>query len=174
MNAVLLDACVLYPSVMRELLLGAAEQGLFRPLWTARILEEWRHAARRNGIGAQGDIEIALLTSAWPKALVAMDEKLEARLVLPDRHDRHVLAAAISGGAAELLTRNLKDFPTRILARHGIVRREPDGFMLEMADELHGIVADVHRKAEVMASAKVPRRLLLKKAGLPRLGKYFQ
>ena len=32
---VLIDACVLYPTVMRELVLGAAGQGLFTPLWVA-------------------------------------------------------------------------------------------------------------------------------------------
>ncbi|MEN8935202.1 MAG: PIN domain-containing protein, partial [Planktotalea arctica] len=38
----LLDTCVLYPTVMREMLIGAARAGAFEPLWSARILEEWR------------------------------------------------------------------------------------------------------------------------------------
>lgn len=173
MNRVLLDACVLYPSITRALLIGAANAGLFQPLWSARILDEWQHTAARRGVGPQADIEIALLRANWPKAEVLPDEELTARLVLPDRNDRHVFAAAITGGAHELLTRNLKDFPPRVLARSGIIRREPDGFLLEMAEGMAAVVDDVHHKAEAMAGAKIARRSLLKKAGLPRLGKYF-
>jgi hypothetical protein len=174
MNRVLLDACVLFPSVTRELLIGAARVGLYEPVWSAKIIEEWRYAAKRTGVGAQADIEIALLRADWPRAEIAADEALEAQLSLPDRHDRHVLAAAINGGAAELLTRNLKDFPTRVLARHGIIRREPDGFLREMAGELHGVVDVVHQRAEAMAGQALGRRSLLKKAGLPKLGKFFE
>jgi len=171
---VLLDACVIYPSVMREVLLGAAKQGQFTPLWSSRILEEWRHSAQRNGVGPMANIEIALVRAGWPQAEIAPDAALEARLVLPDRHDRHVLAAAISGKAEVLLTRNLKDFPTKVLPRHNILLREPDGFLLEMAPALEGVVNEVHRKAESMAGKPLNRRNLLKKAGMPRLGKNMQ
>ena len=30
---ILLDACVLYPTVLREILIGVAARGLYRPLW---------------------------------------------------------------------------------------------------------------------------------------------
>src|SRR5690606_10011196 len=30
-----LDACVLYPTVLREILIGAADAGLYAPLWSA-------------------------------------------------------------------------------------------------------------------------------------------
>ena len=174
MNRVLLDACVLFPSIPRALLIGAAEKGLFQPLWSARILEEWRRAALRLGVGPEAEIEIALLRAAWPMAEVGQNAEAEARLVLPDVNDRHVLAAAITGGAAELLTQNLKDFPTRVLARHGVVRREPDGFLLEMAAEIEDVVAAVHQQAEARAGTDFTMRAMLKKARLPRLGKYFQ
>ena len=32
-----LDACVLYPTVLREILLGLAKEGLFEPVWSERI-----------------------------------------------------------------------------------------------------------------------------------------
>ena len=44
---VLIDTCVLYPTVMRELLLGCAAKGLYEPRWSARISEEWARAAAR-------------------------------------------------------------------------------------------------------------------------------
>lgn len=168
-----MDACILFPNVTRALLMGAATQGLFEPLWSARILEEWRRAGHRCGVGPQAEIEIALLKATWPNAEIPADEDLEASLVLPDVDDRHVLAAAITGRAEELLTRNLKDFPTRVLSRHRIVRRDPDGFLLEMAEDLEGVVMQVHEQAQRMANENMTPRALLKKARLPRLGKYF-
>ena len=64
---VLIDTCVLYPTVMRQMLLGAAEHGLFTPLWSDQILEEWARAARKIGPTgeAQARSEIALLKVRW-------------------------------------------------------------------------------------------------------------
>ena len=68
----LLDACVIYPTVMREMLLGVARTGAYTPLWSARILEEWARAARK--LGPEGEAiargEIAMLEAAFPKASV--------------------------------------------------------------------------------------------------------
>ena len=44
-----LDTCVLFPTVMREMLLGAANITGWTPLWSGRILEEWARAARKIG-----------------------------------------------------------------------------------------------------------------------------
>lgn len=43
-----LDACVLYPVELRNLLLCVAEQGLYRPLWTEKILSEMRRSILRQ------------------------------------------------------------------------------------------------------------------------------
>ena len=57
---VLIDACVLYPTVMREVILGAARLGLFEPRWSDRILEEWARATVKLGpeaeVFARGEI----------------------------------------------------------------------------------------------------------------------
>lgn len=110
---VLLDACVLFPSRLRAILLGAAAAGGFVPLWSPRILEEWARATRRlpEGAEAVARAEIAELQRRWPTALVAAPEGLEDQLSLPDSDDRHVLAAAIAGDADVLLTLNRADFP---------------------------------------------------------------
>jgi predicted nucleic acid-binding protein len=173
---VALDACVLFPTVLREVLLGAAAAGGFAPLWSARILEEWARATRRLPEGAEAVArrEIAVLRGAWPGAEVPADPDLEARLSLPDPDDRHVLATAIAGGAEVLMTRNRADFPTRTLARHGLVLREPDGFLTELADEgvdMGAVAAAVQARAEAASGRAQPLRPLLKRAGLPRLGK---
>ena len=174
---VLLDACVLYPTVMREVLLAVAAQGLYQPLWSARILEEWARAARK--IGPEGETlargDIALLRANWPKAEVLPHPGLEARLWLPDEHDIHVLAAAIAGSADILLTVNAQDFPRNILAEEGLERRDPDGFLWQLwsdhPDAVAQAVHNVQKTAETLSGQPQPLRKLLKKAHLPRLGK---
>lgn len=46
-----------------------------------------------------------------PDAIVSGYESLIPTLVLPDPHDRHVLAAAIHGGASVIATCNLRTSP---------------------------------------------------------------
>jgi predicted nucleic acid-binding protein len=172
---VLLDANVLAPSVLRETLLGAAAAGGFTPLWSARILEEWARAARRMPEGAEAVARaaIAALRARWPEAEVAADPSLEARLALPDPHDVHVLAAAMTGRAAILLTCNRRDFPPRTLARHGLLVRDPDGFLLELHHErgLQAVAEAVRERAEAISGRPQALRPMLKRAGLPRLGR---
>jgi predicted nucleic acid-binding protein len=173
---VVLDACVLFPTVMREMLLGAAAAGGFVPLWSDRLLEEWARAARRlpEGAEAVARTEIALLRMAWPAAEVAADADLVERLSLPDPADRHVLATAIAGQADVLLTLNRRDFPGRALARHGILLREPDGLLVELIGEgidVGGVADAVRRQAERASGRPQALRPMLKRAGLPRLGK---
>jgi predicted nucleic acid-binding protein len=173
---VTLDACVLFPTVLREMLLGAAAAGAFAPVWSPRILEEWARATRRlpGDAEARARAEIALLRAAWPAAEVAPDDALTDSLSLPDPDDRHVLAAAIAGGARALVTLNRTDFPTRTLARHGLILREPDGFLAELHAEGHdlaAVAAAVRARAERASGRPRPLRPLLKRAGLPRLGK---
>ncbi len=174
---ILIDACVLYPTVLRELVLGLAASGGFAPLWSARILEEWRRAALRqseeDGVIAEG--EIAVVKARFPDAMVSVDPATEARLSLPDPDDIHVLAAAVDGGADTLMTLNLRDFPTNALAAEGIFRRDPDGVLLEAyhADEavLREVMSEVLARAARHGIDTTNPRALLKKARVPRLGK---
>ncbi|GHA53201.1 PIN domain-containing protein [Amylibacter ulvae] len=174
-----LDACVLYPTVMREVLLGAASKGLFTPLWSVRIIGEWQRAAVRNGddIGASAGVEIALLGANWPDASVTIDKFVGDEIWLPDPDDVHVLQAAIAGQADAIITANIKDFPTRVLSNHGILRRDPDGFLLELAQnhptEMDGVVGDVLARAIAISGEDQDLRKLLKRTRLPRLAKYM-
>lgn len=173
----LLDACVLYPTVLREILLGVAAEGLFRPLWSARILEEWARAARKIGPTgeAQARAEIALLRAAWPGAEIAVPDGIEARLWLPDAADVHVLAAAVAGQAEILVTLNLRDFPRRSTEPEGVAAEAPDAFLMAQwlahPQTVSAVVARVHAEAERLSGETMPPRALLKRARLPRLGK---
>ncbi|MCH2248859.1 MAG: PIN domain-containing protein [Cognatishimia sp.] len=173
----LLDTCVIYPTVMREMLLGVAKTGAFTPLWSARILEEWARAARKSGPDgeAQARAEIALAKAAWPRAEVTWRPSLEARLYLPDVADIHVLAAAIDGSADAIITLNAKDFPRNLLAEEGLERRDPDSLLHEIwthSPEAVSNVADrVLAEANRLSGESWTIRPLLKKARLPRLAK---
>ncbi|TDK50796.1 RSP_2648 family PIN domain-containing protein [Antarcticimicrobium luteum] len=174
---IVLDTCVLYPTVMREMLLGAARLGHYTPLWSTRILEEWARAARK--LGPTGEVqargEIALLRAAWPGAELPPAPGIEARLWLPDPADLHVLAIAVAGSADAILTLNRQDFPRNILAEEGLERIEPDGFLyglwLKDPNGLADIGARVLAQANAMAGGVWEIRALMKKARLPRLGK---
>jgi len=174
---VLLDACVLFPTLMREMLLGAAAEGAFQPLWSERILEEWARATRKLPEGSEGiaRAEIALIKVDWPDAMIMPNPANEASLWLPDPNDVHVLAAAITGRADVLMTLNRHDFPGRTLAAHNILRRDPDGVLFEFAQENPAAIARVSAKviarAEAASGHNQPSRPLLKRAGLPRLAR---
>lgn len=173
----ILDANVLYPTVLREILIGVARAGLYRPLWSDRILEEWARATVKLGPGAE-DVargEIAALRAAFPEAAVVPRPAIEARLHLPDPADIHVLAAAIAGGADLIVTFNAQDFPRAALAEEGIARMDPDQFLRDLDDRapraVRAAVEKVRATAERLSGEPQPLRALLKRARLPRLGK---
>ncbi|UWQ80663.1 PIN domain-containing protein [Leisingera sp. S132] len=173
----LLDTCVLYPTVMREMLLGAARLGHFTPLWSARILGEWERAAVKLGPAgaAQAKAEIALIRAGWPKAEIAPAPGIESRLWLPDSADTHVLAAAIAGHADAIVTVNNKDFPRHTLAEEGLERLGPDellyGIWLQDNAGMEALGAEVLAEANRLSGGSWEIRPLLKKARLPRLAK---
>ena len=174
---VVLDTCVLFPTVMRAMLLGVAARGHFTPLWSARILEEWYHAAAKLGpVGQdQASAEIALLRADWAGAELPPAPGLEARLWLPDVNDIHVLATAVSGSAEAIITLNAKDFPRRELADQGLQRIDPDGFPYQfwLADQsgVAAVGAGVLEQANHLSGQHWELRGLMKKARLPRLAK---
>ncbi|TQS72600.1 PIN domain-containing protein [Rhodobacteraceae bacterium] len=172
-----LDACVIYPTVLREILLGLAKAGLYQPLWSARILEEWARAAARRNPGdeiiARG--AIAMMRADFPAAEVARHTGLEARLHLPDENDIHVFATAIAGGADAIITVNAQDFPRGILAGEGLERRDPDGLIWalwsEAPDTVAAVIETVRAEAERLSGTPQPLRPLLKRVRLPRVAK---
>jgi hypothetical protein len=110
----LFDACVFYKAPLRDLLVELSALGLFRAKWTDRIQEEWITnllTNRSDLTREQLDRTKQLMTQAVLDCLVRDFETLEPSLELPDRNDRHVLAAAIHCKADVIVTFNLKDFP---------------------------------------------------------------
>ena len=174
---VLLDACVLFPAVLRDILLGCARAGLFSPCWSPRILAEWAHTAQRRGpdAGTAAVAAITALRAAFPDAETLPDAATETLLDLPDPADAHVLAAALAARADLLVTQNLRDFPARALAPHGLRAQSPDDFLMTLwlaePETVATAVAAVQTETARHSGRPQPLRPLLKRAKLPRLGK---
>jgi hypothetical protein len=136
-STVILDACVLYPAPLRDLLLWLAVTGLCRPRWTEMIHQEWMESLLKERPDlARNRLERTreLMNQAVPDCLVAGHEGLIPGLSLPDPDDRHVLAAAIHGCAETIVTYNLTDFPATALTTHGIRAQHPDEFIAHLLD----------------------------------------
>jgi predicted nucleic acid-binding protein len=143
---VLYDACVLYPAPLRDLLLRLSAKGLVQARWSDQILDE----AFRNILDNRPELHASqlqrtreLMNKAIPGALVTGYEGLIAGLTLPDRDDRHVLAAAIRSGAQVIVTANLSDFPADKLMTYGIEAQHPDEFVMHQLDLAVGVVCNV-------------------------------
>lgn len=176
MKAVL-DACVIYPTVLREILLGVAAKGLYEALWSDRILREWTRATAKLGplAQAQAETEANLMRAAFPRGFVREQPNIESRLLLPDPNDVHVLAIAIAGHADCIVTFNAQDFPRHSLAEEGIERRDPDGLLWQLwsfhPTEVTEVVKHVHATAQAMKGEPIALKSLLKRAQLPKLAK---
>ncbi|MCB0124902.1 MAG: PIN domain-containing protein [Caldilineaceae bacterium] len=129
---VFLDANVLYPAGLRDFLMRLTLQGLYHARWSAPVHEEWMQAVLRDFPDLtyqQLERTRDLMNRYAVGSLVTGFEHRIEQLSLPDPDDRHVLAAAIHGKAAVILTRNLKDFPALALTPHGIRAEAPDPFI---------------------------------------------
>lgn len=131
---VVYDACVLYPSTLRDLLIRLAQADLVRARWTDQILDEVFNNLKED----RPDLEPAklgrtrrLMVAAVRDCLVQRYEPLVAGLQLPDEKDRHVLAAAIKARAQAIVTTNLRDFPADALHVWGVEPQHPDQFVID-------------------------------------------
>jgi hypothetical protein len=144
-----LDASVLYPGRLRDLLMHLAMRHLFQPRWSARVQDEWIAALMRD----RPDLAAAplqrvrgLMEHHINDALVSGYEPIVDQLTLPDANDRHVLAAAIHGGAKVIVTANLRDFPADALSPHHIEPVHPDIFVSRLLEAEPAEVIDALHK----------------------------
>lgn len=147
--AALLDANVLYPAPLRDLLIQLAQTNLFKAKWTADIHREWIEALLRNEPRRErATLERTrdLMDRAVRDCLVTGYEPLIEALALPDQEDRHVLAAAIAGRCDVIVTQNLKDFPAEALAPYGMEAQHPDEFLSNHLGLAPGVFCEAVRK----------------------------
>jgi hypothetical protein len=119
----ILDACVLYPPALRDLLMWLATVSAFAPRWTEQIHDEWiRNVLKDNPEIPHAQLARTrrLMDAVNPASVVSGYEEYIPTLHLPDPDDRHVLAAAIQAGAPHIVTFNLSDFPDTALTPYGV------------------------------------------------------
>lgn len=136
---VVYDACVLYPVRLRDFLLraGYTPQLNLRARTSPTILDELGRALVKNGameagrwLSHRGQIEGAIADF-----IVDGYEKLIDSIELPDRDDRHVVAAALRCQASAVITFNLADFPAEALEPFDIEAIHPDDFCLSLIEQ---------------------------------------
>lgn len=138
----ILDACILYPPSLRDLLMWLATVEAYKPRLTEEIHAEWIRNVLADHPGvtpAQLDRTRRLMNQAAPNCLVSGYERHITTLSLLDANDRHVLAAAIEASAAVIVTFNLTDFPTATLQTYGIEPAHPDLFLSALFDDEPGL-----------------------------------
>jgi predicted nucleic acid-binding protein len=132
---VLLDSCVLYPYELRDLLLEAAHEHLYRVHWSPRILQDTvRNLLEDERTTPEKASRFcAAMERAFPEAQVAPPAGLADQLGC-DPGDRHVLAAAIAAKAEVIVTLNVRHFPVEVLSPLGIEAVSPDQFLCNLLD----------------------------------------
>jgi predicted nucleic acid-binding protein len=130
-----LDACVLVPMALCDLLLRLAEEpALYRPLWSERILTEMTKALKTKLPRSSEEVawRRQQMKEAFPEAMVTVPSALlKAVECIPDKSDRHVLAAAIVAHANTIITQNSRHFPKECCEKYGVVCQKPDDFLID-------------------------------------------
>jgi len=127
MFSAVLDTCVLWPSLQRDVLLSLSIEGLYRPLWSQAILSELEYheaqklikrGAMEDQAAASASHLITQMTNAFDDACVYGWESLEGSFGLPDPDDEHLVAAAVVGGAEAIVSDNISDLPVGKVPDH--------------------------------------------------------
>lgn len=129
-----LDACVLVPINLTDVMLRLASAKIFRPLWSADVLAEVQRTLPKVGVEeTRAEQRINVMRSYFLDAEVTGYQELIPRMSC-DQKDRHILAAAVRANAEVIVTVNLKHFPKTALAPYDIEAVHPDNFLLDQLD----------------------------------------
>ena len=167
----LLDANVLYPAGLRDVLLRLADRYLYAPLWSADIHAEWMQSLLADRPDLDREVlerTRAAMDRHFPEAAVTGYQAVAAGLDLPDAGDRHVLAAAVHAGADVIVTANLRDFPADRLAPYALTAQHPDAFVAGLFETEPGGVLEAVRshRAALRNPARSPDEHLAALEGL--------
>jgi predicted nucleic acid-binding protein len=144
----LLDASVLHPWVVCDLLLRLADRGLLRPAWSAEILGELvgSLARRRPEHEERYRRRRERMEAAFAEAMTHQPGRSESAVqdeVGPG--DRHVVAAAFAANADVIVTNNVRHLAPEHLADSGLLVQTADEFLV------HQWWLDPHGVDEVLA-----------------------
>jgi predicted nucleic acid-binding protein len=133
-----------------------AWQGLYAAKWTKEIDQEWVNALKRDRPDLS-DEKIRYRLDNMHRAIpdweipISRYKKLIPIIHLPDKNDRHVLAAAITGHADCIVTKNTKDFPVSAVEQYGVEILHPDDFVLLQItlDSIQSLTAIKHLRGRM-------------------------
>lgn len=173
-----LDTNVVYPVIIRDILFWFAFYDLYTPKWSEHIFDEWKKVMIEKGVSEEEATKrINKANSAFPDALVQHYKGLIEQLELPDKNDRHVLAAAIKTNASIIVTNNSKDFPADYLQSFNLRVKTADDFLTDIIDlnQEHAVAAFkemvLHKKNPKQDEFEVLN--LLRNAGLNDTANYL-
>lgn len=127
-----LDACVLFPASLRDTLLRAANMNLYRMRLTDEILEEVSRNLIKKGMPEyKAQRLVAKIKGRFSDAFITDHRSMIVAMPINEK-DRHVLAAAVASNAQVIVTQNLKDFPSNLLAPFHIEAQHPDKFFTSL------------------------------------------
>ncbi|SFR17992.1 Predicted nucleic acid-binding protein, contains PIN domain [Lentzea waywayandensis] len=156
MLPVFIDTCVLLKPYLCDTLLTISESGVYRPLWSRDVMAELDRNLRKRGASEQQVAHrLEQMQQHFPDAEVTGYQHLVESMD-NDPKDRHVLAAAVWGGAELLVTENLKDFPDAAVKRFGIEVLHQDEFLLDQLDLAPELVIAALRR-QVSRYRRAPR-----------------
>lgn len=129
-----LDANVLVPINLTDVLLRLAAAKTYRPLWPAHVLDEVERTLLKLDVAAaKVSYRLGVMRERFADAEVTGYEALIPEMGC-DEKDRHVLAAAVRARAEVIVTFNTRDFPSDALAPYDITLVHPDDFLLDQLD----------------------------------------
>ena len=106
MTKIFLDACVLVPIGLTNVILTAAEHSLTQPYWSPSVVEEAVRAIVENRPGLAEDRirrRFTAMDAAFPGASVSAETSMLDDYDFPDPCDKHVAAGALAAGAQSLV-----------------------------------------------------------------------
>lgn len=163
--SVVLDACVLYDSVIRDLLLRIAERELYKPVWSNLICEEVeRNLLTDAKISAENSKKIIrMMNSAFPEAMnLNQSEMIDLKDTNIDEKDKHVVSTAICSDSQVIVTYNIKDFPNETLKKFNIEAQTPDIFLTNILNLSYMQVLNIYTEMEsAYKNPPIPREKLL-------------
>lgn len=172
---VVLDANVLFPFRVRDVLLTFAHEGLFRARFTEEIMAEWTRnlLARKPSLEDSITSQVDMIRCTFDACFVTGHMPLVEGLEMPDKDDRHVLAAAIRCSAQVIVTENKRDFPPGLLEEYDIEVLGADDMLVNTYELFPVEAARALRKVRGRyrnPAMNVSAFLLdLTRAGLPKL-----
>jgi len=171
---VVIDTNALYSMPLADTLLRAADRNLFDFAWTMGIMRELRETMLRQGFHPDAvDRRLTAMQRAFRDTEVTGYEERIPQLRLPDLDDQHVLAAAIHADARVVVTANVKDFPSDILAGYAISALTAAEFLTDLIQEFpQPLLEIVHEQAAAMRQPAMTFDVLVAKLAeyAPSLG----